>query len=161
MPPRSGARGIVVRVSREGVTHPMKGVRDDARTLLRVLGLCPAELSIVLCDDAHVRALNRDWRGKDEATDVLSFAMNEGEDSGLNPEILGDVVISVETAARDGTPVRVLLVHGLCHLLGLDHMEPDDAIEMRAQEEALLAALGEAHAGLVASALDPGRSPPG
>jgi probable rRNA maturation factor len=143
---------VTVRVSREGTDHPVRPIQQDARTLLRALGLAPAELSILLCDDPRIRELNRDWRGKDEPTDVLSFAMGEGDDADLHPEILGDIVISVDTAAREGTPMRVLLVHGLCHLLGYDHIEEADAVEMRAKEAHLLAALGESPDGLVARA---------
>lgn len=132
-----------VHVRRERVKLPVKPVREDARALLRALGLQKAELSIVLCDDPFIHALNREWRGKDAPTDVLSFPMEEGD-------LLGDVVISVETAARDATPIRVLLVHGLLHLLGYDHETGDeDAAEMRAKENELLVALGEPPSGLV------------
>lgn len=133
-----------VHIRREaGAKHPVKPLREDARALLRHLGLGRAELSIVLCDDAFIQALNKQWRGKDAPTDVLSFPMEEDD-------LLGDVVISLETAARDGTPVRVLLVHGLLHLLGYDHETgEEDAAAMRAKENELLAALGEDPSGLV------------
>jgi len=139
-----------VSVSKAGVKHPAKGIQADARALLKLLGLPKAELSIVLSDDPFIQGLNLHWRQKDEPTDVLSFAMGEGEDAGLNPEVLGDIVISVETAARQGQALgltveqelRVLLVHGLLHLLGYDHVDPEDAPEMRAKEAELLAALG-------------------
>lgn len=136
-----------VHVRREGgVKLPVKPLREDARALLRHLGLGSAELSVVVCDDAFIHALNRQWRGKDAPTDVLSFPM---EEEGL----LGDVVISLETAARDGTPVRVLLVHGLLHLLGYDHETgEEDAREMRAREDELLAVLGEDPTGLIGRA---------
>ncbi len=152
-----------VTVSKEGVKHPTRAVAADARTLLKHLGLPRAELSIVLCDDEFIRALNAQWRQKDEPTDVLSFAMGEGEDAGLTPDLLGDIVISVETAARQGAALglsldeemRVLLVHGLLHLLGHDHIEPEDAAEMRAKEAELLGVLGAAHTGLIHRAVEP------
>jgi probable rRNA maturation factor len=151
---------MAVSVRREAVTHPTRPVQADARALLKALGRPRAELSIVLCDDAFIHALNRQWRQKDEPTDVLSFAMGEGADADLNPDLLGDVVISVETAARQGAALglslaeelRVLLVHGVLHLLGYDHLDPEDAAEMRAREAELLAALGATRAGLVARA---------
>ena len=118
-----------------------------------------AELSVLLCDDPFIQTLNATWRQKDEPTDVLSFAMGEGEDAGLNEDLLGDVVISVDTAARQAeteghtleAELRVLLVHGVLHLCGYDHIEPDDAVEMRAKEAECLAALGGGR-GLVARA---------
>ncbi|MDP2305333.1 MAG: rRNA maturation RNase YbeY [Pseudomonadota bacterium] len=139
-----------VSVSKEGVKHPLRPVSADARALLKHLGMPKAELSILLCDDAFIRDLNAQWRQKDEPTDVLSFAMGEGEAAEVNPDLLGDIVISVETAARQGAAlgltldqeVRVLLVHGLLHLLGYDHVDPADAPEMQAREAELLTVLG-------------------
>ena len=148
-----------VTVRREGVTQPARPVSSAARALLRHLGLPNAELSVLLCDDPFIQTLNATWRQKDEPTDVLSFAMGEGEDAGLNEDLLGDVVISVDTAARQAeteghtleAELRVLLVHGVLHLCGYDHIEPDDAVEMRAKEAECLAALGGGR-GLVARA---------
>ena len=92
------------------------------------------EVSVRLCDDAAIRALNRDYRGKDKPTDVLAFAQREGPAGKLHPEMLGDVVISVDTARRQGKrglyrELLHLASHGLCHLLGYDHR--DDAEERR------------------------------
>jgi probable rRNA maturation factor len=146
-----------VTVTRQYPKAPSRAVKDDARALLRALGLADAELSVVLCDDDAIRALNARWRGKDEPTDVLSFAMNEGAVVGLDDRVLGDIVISMDTAARHagerGHPVarelRVLLVHGLLHLRGYDHIEPADAVVMRAKEAELLRVLREDPVGLV------------
>lgn len=152
-----------VSVRREGVRADVRRLRRDAERLLRHADLVGAELSVVLAGDPFVHALNRTWRGVDQPTDVLSFAMGEGADAEVNPELLGDIVISVETAARQagevGHPVerelRVLLVHGLLHLLGYDHQDPGDAAEMRGAEERLLAVLEEPGTGLVGRAMDP------
>jgi probable rRNA maturation factor len=103
----------------------------------------PWELSLVLCDDATIAPLNAQWRAKDVATDVLSFPMGEGP-------VLGDVVISVQTAAgRVDEPrwglrdeLAFLLVHGLLHLLGHDHIEEPDRLAMEAAEQALWTASG-------------------
>jgi probable rRNA maturation factor len=111
----------------------------------------PAELSILLADDPTVHELNRTYRDTDAPTDVLSFAQDEG-DAFARPEgaarHLGDVVISVDTARRQAAEYMVtlqdevshLLVHGVLHLLGYDHEEPDDAQAMRLQEERVLGA---------------------
>jgi probable rRNA maturation factor len=117
--------------------------------LLKHLKLKGSELSVLLCDDAFITDLNTRWRQKPEPTDVLSFAMGEGEQIG-DEDVLGDIVISTETAARQAAglghtlevELKVLLVHGLCHLLGYDHIEADDAVEMRALEAELLVVLG-------------------
>jgi probable rRNA maturation factor len=153
-----------IDVRHEGTTWPEAAVRADATVLLDRAELSGAELSIVLCDDAFIHALNRQWRGVDASTDVLSFAMGEGELGDLNPEILGDVVISLDTAARQAgeyghsveEEVRVLLVHGFLHLLGYDHIEVDDAAEMTSAEARMLQLLGASAGGLIARADQPG-----
>jgi len=126
-------------------------LRADADWLLRRLDLEGSELSLVVCDDAFIRPLNRDYRGKDAPTDVLSFAMQEGEAVREDDPVLGDLVISAETAARQAeeqghgldAELRVLLVHGLLHLLGYDHeVDEDEAEQMRAAEATLLTELG-------------------
>lgn len=138
---------------------------DDAARALLSVGRAGAEVSILLVDDAGIQALNRDWRGRDAATDVLSFP--SGGPGDLPVDVLGDVVISVDTAARQaaerghglGDELRVLLAHGLAHLLGHDHHDPEEAAAMRDVEAALLTAIyrGPAPSGLVEHALDPAR----
>jgi rRNA maturation RNase YbeY len=110
------------------------------------------ELSILFTDDEHMAVLNRQYRGKEGATDVLSFSMVEetgGEASPIFESVmLGDVVISVDTALRDakeleqpfeGTVDR-LMIHGILHLLGYDHEKSSvEAIRMREEEARLTA----------------------
>jgi probable rRNA maturation factor len=96
--------------------------------MLNALGLDDAELSVLLVDDARIRVLNRTHRKKDKPTDVLAFPVDEKPVRGL-PRVLGDVVISLETAAKQARSrrrplvheVRFLLAHGLLHLIGYDH----------------------------------------
>lgn len=126
----------------------------------------PAEMSIVVTDDQTVRQLNREYRGYDETTDVLSFGLSDlakpaiGEDEPLTfpspPDgllHLGEVVISFPTAERQAAEqgqsvlleLRHLLVHGVLHLVGYDHIEPEDETAMRARERILLSSsAGEA-----------------
>lgn len=119
----------------------------DARRLLAHLELSSHHLSLLLCDDADIRELNRQYRNKDSATDVLSFPM----DGRAGPH-LGDLAISTDTARRQGAAaghgleaeLHVLLVHGLLHLLGHDHHEATEAEQMRSAEARLLAFLGHA-----------------
>jgi probable rRNA maturation factor len=128
-------------------------LRSRGQAYLEALGRPDAELSILVTGDAGIRRLNRAWRGKDRATDVLSFPLSDPPGVG---RLLGDVVISIDTAARrggrDARAVRFeldrYLAHGLLHLLGFDHGLRADAEVMAAREEALVR--GE---GLVGSAL--------
>jgi len=120
-----------------------------------VLELDPAtEVSVVFVDDAHIQELNRDYRGKDTPTDVLSFALNEGDELEImgapDEYMLGDIVISLETAQRQAEEfghsvqreVAYLAVHGMLHLIGYDHETEEERQEMRRQEEQILAMLG-------------------
>jgi probable rRNA maturation factor len=106
------------------------------------------ELAIVLADDSSVRALNRDWRGKDEPTNVLAFPANHTPPDG--PVLLGDVVIAYETTAREAAAANKpfahhlvhLAVHGFLHLLGYDHESEAQAVAMERLETAILSQLG-------------------
>lgn len=117
-------------------------------------GLGNAEVSVTLTNDAYIHELNQQYRGKDRPTDVLSFALNEGNEPEIKggPEInlLGDIIISMETAIAQAEEyghsvereVSFLTVHGMMHLLGYDHIEEADRIEMRQEEEYVLGHLG-------------------
>lgn len=128
-------------------------VRWRAEQMLRALRLPNAELSVLLCDDATIHTLNRDYRHKDSPTDVLAFAMREGEGGGLHPDLLGDVVISLDTARRQAiaggrtivAEVTILLAHGLLHLLGYDHQTDDEERRMNAMVDVLRAACVRPH----------------
>jgi probable rRNA maturation factor len=101
------------------------------------------EVTLRLTDDPTIRELNRVYRKRDKPTDVLAFAQREGEGGGLHPGLLGDIVISVETAARQARrglerELLFLAAHGLCHLLGYDHATDDEEAEMNARMRLLL-----------------------
>lgn len=109
-----------------------------------------AEVSVMLVDDASIHSLNLQYRNVDRATDVLSFAMMEGEDfpelEDIDAVPLGDIVISLERAREQAEEyghsfereVAFLAVHGMCHLLGYDHQTESDRIQMREKEESVL-----------------------
>lgn len=107
------------------------------------------EVAVLLTDDSEMQALNRQWRGKDKPTDVLSFPSDQPEIPG-QPQYLGDIAVGYDTALRDaGTMNRSfeghvshLLVHGFLHLLGYDHIETEDAKVMEPLEADILAGLG-------------------
>lgn len=120
-----------------------------------VYGLSPGEeVSVVLCDDDYIRQLNLAYRGKDSPTDVLSFALNEGEENpitnGPQENLLGDIIISLDRAVSQAEEyghslereIAFLTLHGMLHLLGYDHEEEEDRREMRAEEEHILRLLG-------------------
>ena len=120
-----------------------------ARRVLAAEGTPPCELSVAVTDDETVRSLNREYAGEDEVTDVLSFSQREGEEFVSPPEgapQLGEVVIAYPQAARQAgergraakEEVTRLLVHGVLHLLGYDHAEPEEARRMREREKALV-----------------------
>jgi probable rRNA maturation factor len=122
-------------------------LRGRARHFLSAMGRPEAELSVLLTSDRAVRALNRRWRGVDRSTDVLSFPLSEPP--GMGP-VLGDVVLSMDTAARRARAegrqlaeeLERYLVHGLLHLLGYDHDSPREARRMARREEDLVRAEG-------------------
>lgn len=150
------------------VSHPRAAqagrvLRAAARGALRELRLDGRELSLALVSDRRIRALNAAWRGKDRATDVLSFPQDAdaaGARGAGGP--IGDVVISLPTAlrqAREGgwglaRELRRLLAHGLLHCLGHDHETPAQARRMARAEELLLG-----RAGMVGEALSAGPAP--
>ncbi len=115
------------------------------------------EVDITIVDDEEIHQLNREYRDVDRPTDVLSFALDEDPEDSDEPELiggpeehlLGDIIISAETAVRQGEEfghglereMVYLAVHGLLHLLGYDHMVDEDKVIMRAKEEEALRAI--------------------
>ncbi|HTP28599.1 MAG TPA: rRNA maturation RNase YbeY [Anaeromyxobacteraceae bacterium] len=128
----------------------LRRLRERARRHLSALGCRDAELSIVIVGDAAIRRLNRRFREVDRATDVLSFSQSQpsgsGQRGGRIPHLLGDVIISLETAERaarahGGTVRQELdryLAHGLLHLLGYDHEGRRAARRMALVESSLV-----------------------
>lgn len=108
-----------------------------------------AELSLVLTGDAAIRLLNRDHRGIDKATNVLSFPQDDPEADAYGP-LLGDIVIARETVEREAGEAGItfadhvahMVVHGFLHLVGYDHMNDEEADEMEGLETAVLGCLG-------------------
>ena len=120
-----------------------------AQTILSVSGCPDAELSILVVDDPGIREINRDYLDRDRPTNVISFAMQEGEGAGVHPDVLGDVVISADTCARHAEEAGIsfeeelwfLLLHGILHLLGYDHERgsEEDAHIMEEREKDVFA----------------------
>lgn len=120
-----------------------------AKKLLAAAGEPSSSLSLTLVNDAAIRELNREHRGKDKATDVLSFSLVENGSASAE-RLLGDVVISIETARRQASAYDAslqdelyrLLIHGILHVLGHDHERADERRVMVAGERRLAKAIG-------------------
>jgi rRNA maturation RNase YbeY len=145
------AANILVERERE---DDAPGFEADAEALLAALELEEAELSVVFCSDARMADLNASWRGVEGPTDVLSFPQDDAQ-------LLGDLVISLDTADRQAKErchglqdeLRILLLHGLLHLLGFDHeRDPAAHEEMAAKESELMGRLGWRGTGLISQA---------
>ncbi len=141
----------------------MLAIEARVEAILEALGHRASQVCVLLVDDDEMRGLNAQWRDVDGPTDVLSFAMQDGEGPALEDDMLGDVVVSVETAERivtesthrarvaEGMGVSAdtlrwelldeltfLVIHGALHLLGHDHAEPEEEATMRAEEVRLM-----------------------
>lgn len=104
-------------------------IRSSTTIVMRALACSDKEISLTFVDDATIHLLNKQYLGKDRPTNVLSFSLQEGEFGSLNPGMLGDIVISVETAEKDAAAggltldeeIDFLIIHGLLHLIGYNH----------------------------------------
>ncbi|MBL8703749.1 MAG: rRNA maturation RNase YbeY, partial [Rhodospirillales bacterium] len=148
------AIGIVVRVDASRWRRAVPGVqalaeRAACAAAVKAKKHHAGEIAVVLSDDATVRKLNRDYRGKDKPTNVLSFPNDGGVDPDGAMAPLGDVVLALETVlaeARDqgkraGDHLSHLVVHGVLHLFGHDHLKDAEARRMEALETKILAGL--------------------
>ena len=135
--------------------NEVRGSGVDARALKAAMkkllaGVDCAEdaISLTLVNDARIREINREQRGKDAPTDVLSFPLEP--EPFAQERLLGDIVISLDTARRQAADydaplqreIERLMIHGLLHVLGHDHMEAEERAAMEAEEKRLAAAIG-------------------
>lgn len=138
--------------------NDVRGSGVDARALKRTLRMLleavdegDSGISVSIVTDEAIRKINREHRGKDAPTDVLSFPLfDDGSDEPqIEERLLGDIVISVDTARRQAAAydaplqreIDRLLIHGLLHVMGHDHMEAEERAEMEAEERRLAAAI--------------------
>lgn len=138
---------------RAALRMPAKDVGRIARAALTAEGVTTGELSVLVTRDPQIRLLNREFRGKDKATNVLAFPPPGGRRSPQDPEsgLIGDIAISIDTCAREGEEsgagfrytFAYYLVHGVLHLLGYDHHRPADAKRMYRRMDEILEGLGE------------------
>ncbi len=125
----------------------MKQIQEKAKAVLNALDCPEAELSILIVDDPQIAVFNKQYLNRKGPTNVIAFPMRDGPYGNITPQLLGDIVISVETADREGKRVgssmeerfTQLLVHGILHLLGYDHETSDqDAQEMEEKSDEIL-----------------------
>jgi len=144
---------IILKNTQRSIKIPTSNLKRDAQAILDALGYPNFDLSIWITTNATIRRYNRDFRGKDKPTDILSFPFHA--DAQPNKKIvtqvpeemnLGDLIVSAQKVLADAdeynmlfsTRLRELLVHGICHLLGYDHITDDDYEIMHAKEQELL-----------------------
>ena len=138
--------GILIDNRQSSHRISLAKIRTKARVILDALGSPEAELSILLVDDAAIAQLNRQYLSRSGPTNVIAFPMREGEFADVSPQLLGDVVISVDTAKREGNAAGIalavrldeLLVHGILHLFGYDHEKNNADARVMAEKSAAL-----------------------
>jgi probable rRNA maturation factor len=147
-----------VEISVEGIGTPpwLERAKAFALSVLERAGKDGWDLSVLLCDDRFIRGLNRQYRDKDEPTDVLSFEQGDTyrDPSGAERFLAGDIVISLDALARNaeefGVPkdeeLKRLIAHGILHLSGMDHEDNDPSRPMLTLQEDILRALAAAGA---------------
>jgi probable rRNA maturation factor len=139
-----------IQIANRQKRHPLslRKIRRRTRIILDALKSPESEISILLVDDRQIAAMNRKFLGREGPTNVLAFPMQEGRFVGLSPNLLGDVVISADTAHQEARAaglaledrITQLLVHGILHLTGYDHEhDAAEARRMAAKSQALMA----------------------
>jgi probable rRNA maturation factor len=128
--PKAGA--IQIASNQKLVKLDRAGLRRDVRKILELLGAGQQEVSLMIVDEEGIRTINRDYLRRDRPTNVIAFSLTEGDFGDVNPGVLGDVVVSVEAAAKEartaGIPIEdailYLIIHGILHLAGYAHEGP-------------------------------------
>ena len=140
------------RQSRHKISR--KKIQQAVQVILSALDFPDGEISILLVDDPQIATLNENYLDRQGPTNVIAFAMREGEFPHLSPHLLGDVVISMDTAAREAQEADLsrerrfneLLIHGILHLFGYDHENSaKEARRMEAKSRELLKTIGMAN----------------
>jgi len=129
---------------------PLKKIQQTAQAVLDALDFPDGELSILLVDDQQIETLNIEYLNRKGPTNVIAFSMREGQFNDITPNLLGDVVISVETAKKEAHAANIsmqnrfnqLLIHGILHLVGYDHEKTQkEAKRMEKKSNELLSML--------------------
>jgi len=121
---------VFIKNQQQIIPVEAKKIKKAAERILASLRISGYELSVLLLDNKGIRAVNKKYLNRNRPTNVISFSLTEGEFGNINPQVLGDVVISVEKALEQaeinvttlGEEISFLLIHGILHLLGYDHV---------------------------------------
>lgn len=150
---------LQIKNSQSKIKIDKRIIRSTVLKILKTLDCADKEVSLFFVDDEKIKQLNKQYLGKDKATNVLSFSLLEGEYGNINPQILGDVIISVETAQRDALygkltvdqEIDFLIIHGILHLLGYNHENTTkkETKKMRQKEKNLFNAIYGCEAGII------------
>ncbi len=141
---------VLINIQHDKHNIDREEIHATAEIVLKELGKAEAELSILIVDDIKIAELNKRYLNREGPTNVIAFPMQTGEFTQVNPYLLGDVVISTDTAAKEGKTAgigttirfRELLVHGILHLCGYDHEESEqEALRMEKKADSLLKAI--------------------
>lgn len=125
-------------------------MRQAINSVLKLLDSFNSEVSVLFVDDEEITEINRQYLNRNRPTNVIAFPMREGDFGEINPYVLGDIIISVDTALRDADQedlsfddeIMYLIIHGLLHLLGYDHEKSqEDAKIMKEKEREVFLAL--------------------
>ena len=144
---KTGKMGVLIENRQSALDISLRKIRTEAQIILDALDCPDGELSVLIVDDSQIAELNQQYLDRQGPTNVLAFPMSLEPFSEETPQILGDVVISVDTAQNEGKiagisteeRLRELLVHGILHLFNYDHEETDEkAHEMDQKNNALL-----------------------
>ncbi len=138
--------GVLIDNQYNRLEMPLSRIEQTAQAILDALDFPEGELSILIVDDSQIAHLNEQYLNRIGPTNVIAFPMQEGRFSSLSPQLLGDVVISAETAEKEGQLAGInsesrfieLLIHGVLHLFGYDHEnDPKDALKMEEKSREL------------------------
>ena len=152
-----GKEKMAVLIENQQIIYPISSrtLERKAQLILNALDCPDGELSLLIVDDLQIAEFNKKYLDREGPTNVIAFAMREGRFSHISPELLGDVVISIETAAQEGKNAGIslrqrfdqLLVHGILHLFGYDHVnDPDQAAIMEKKSDFLMKIIMSANA---------------
>jgi probable rRNA maturation factor len=147
---------LQIKNSQNKIKIDKRRIRSTILKILRILDCADTEISLYFVDDENIKQINKQYLGKDKATNVISFSLREGEYGNINPHILGDIILSAETAQRDAIKgnftitqeIEFLIIHGILHLLGYNHENTTqkETNKMRRKEKKIFNAINGCNA---------------
>ena len=142
---------ILIENRQKKINVDLKHVKKVLRNIMNYLNWTDREISLLLVDDHEIRKMNTQYLNRDYSTNVLTFSLSEGEFGDINPKVLGDIVISVETALKDADEAGIelndelefLMIHGMLHLLNYNHenVGENEVKKMERKEQEVLSIL--------------------